>query len=87
MMLRGGGDGGAPGRLYLEVLAGRGDGTFAREQHLRPLPLRRVVEELEARGATVVARSHVREGRAGGRATGAARGGHRVGRLVVEWQR
>jgi hypothetical protein len=81
MMLRGSG-GGRPGRLYVEVLVGRGDGAFARKEHLRPLPLRRVVEELQARGATVVARGHARQG---GREDGAAR--HRVGRLVVEWQR
>jgi hypothetical protein len=77
MMLRGGG-GERPGRLYLEVLVGRGAGAFAREQHLRPLPLRRVVGELLERGATIVGRSQTRQG---------GENGYRVGRLVVEWQR
>jgi hypothetical protein len=84
MMLRGSGSD-RPSRLYLEVLTGRGDGVFAREQHLRPLPLRRVIAELQERGATVVARSHSWQGTEGGPEDGAAR--HRVGRLVVEWQR
>jgi len=75
MALRGG------GRLYVEVLVGRGDDEFAAEQHLRPLPLRTVVAELEARGATVVSRRQRRVSSPGSRA------GHRIGRLVVEWQR
>ena len=76
MMLREG------GRLYLEVLVGRAasDG-FAREQHLRPLALPRVVAELEARGAHVVARRQAWVSSPGRRA------GHRIGRLVVQWQR
>ncbi|NUS51447.1 MAG: methyltransferase domain-containing protein, partial [Nocardioidaceae bacterium] len=49
MLLRGG------GRLYVEVLVGRGKGDpFARREHLRTLPLRLVVQELKARGARVV---------------------------------
>jgi SAM-dependent methyltransferase len=73
MMLRGG------GRLYVEVLSQGGrDDDLTREQHLRPLPLRRVVAELEDRGATVVTRRQTRA-RPGG--------GHRIGRLVVEWRR
>jgi hypothetical protein len=77
MMLSGG------GRLYLEFLVGRRGGgeEFARREHLRPLPLSGVVDELEARGATVVFRRHVHES---GPDTGA---GHRIGRLVVEWRR
>ena len=76
MMLRGG------GRLYLEVLVDRGEAdAFAREQHLRPLPMRQVVRELRRRGATVLsvkyARVHSPE----------ATRGHRIGRLVVEWRR
>jgi SAM-dependent methyltransferase len=76
MMLREG------GRLYLEVLVGRAasDG-FAREQHLRPLALPRVVAELEARGAHVLARRQAWVSSPGRRA------GHRIGRLVVQWQR
>jgi SAM-dependent methyltransferase len=73
MMLRGG------GRLYLEVLTARGDDTFARDERLRTLSLRAVVRELEDRGATVVGRRHVKQG--------TAQGQHRIGRLVVEWQR
>ncbi len=75
MALRGG------GRLYLEFLVSRrrdGD-PFARREHLRPLPLRQVVAELEARGATVLHRRHAHE--SGPDATV----GHRIGRLVVEW--
>lgn len=74
MMLRGG------GRLYLEVLAGRGDDDrFARREHLRPLPTDRVVAELQDRGATIVSRRHTRVSAPGG--------GHKIGRLVVEWHR
>jgi hypothetical protein len=75
MMLRGG------GRLYVEFLTHRGrDDAFASEQHLRPLPMARVVEELESRGATVVARRQTRVARPD-------RARHRIGRLVVEWHR
>jgi SAM-dependent methyltransferase len=75
MMLSGG------GRLYLELLVGgRADGdAFARQEHLRPLPLGRVVAELRGRGATVVSRRYTHES---GPDTG-----HRIGRLVVEWRR
>jgi SAM-dependent methyltransferase len=76
MMLRGG------GRLYLELLVGRqldGD-AFARREHLRPLPLARVARDLQDRGATIVSRRQVHEPGPGTR-------GHRIGRLVVEWQR
>ncbi len=71
------------GRLYLEFLVSRrrdGD-PFARREHLRPLPLRRVVAELQDRGATVLSRRHAHE--SGPDATV----GHRIGRLVVEWRR
>ena len=55
MMLRGG------GRLYLEILLARGaDDPFAREEHLHVLAMRRVVDELEARGAVVVHRHRQR---------------------------
>lgn len=75
MMLRGG------GRLYVEMLTARGaDDTFAREQHLRPVPMRRVLAELESRGATVLSHRQTR-------ARPQSRGGHRIGRLVVEWRR
>ncbi len=69
------------GRLYLEVLVGPGDDGFAREQHLRPLALSRVVGELQARGATVRSR---RQSRVSGPDH---RSGHRIGRLVAEWRR
>jgi hypothetical protein len=76
MMLRGG------GRLYLEHVVDRGEGDpFTRVEHLRALPLRVVVRELKERGATVVAREVVDVESPGVPA------GHRIGRLVVEWQR
>ncbi|MFL6135752.1 MAG: class I SAM-dependent methyltransferase [Nocardioidaceae bacterium] len=76
MMLRGG------GRLYLEFMIDRGKGDpFARRNHLHRLTMRTVVEELESRGATVVSRSSARHKRPGSTV------GHRIGRLVVEWQR
>jgi SAM-dependent methyltransferase len=76
MLLRGG------GRLYVEVLVGRGDGELARRNHLRTLPLRQVAEELQERGGRIVAREkHVVESPAADGGTG-----HRIGRLVVEWQ-
>ena len=76
MMLRGG------GRLYLQVLTSRGtDDRFAKEQHLRPLTLHQVADALRARGATVVSYKQMRESSPGTSA------GHRIGRLVVEWQR
>jgi SAM-dependent methyltransferase len=76
MMLRGG------GRLYLEFLLDRGDDDpFARRNHLHRVPMRVAVEELEARGGTVVWRG-TRTEKSPGTSTG-----HRIGRLVVEWQR
>jgi SAM-dependent methyltransferase len=76
MMLRGG------GRLYLEFLIDRGqDDPFARANHLHTLRMRRVVAELESRGATVVTRRSRRVQSPGTTV------GHRIGRLVVEWQR
>ncbi len=76
MMLRGG------GRLYLEFLVTRGkDDPFARKEHLRALPVDLVVGELESRGATVTSRKVRRVDSPG------ATVGHRIGRLVVEWQR
>jgi hypothetical protein len=75
MMLRGG------GRLYVELLTHRGSqDPYAREQHLRPVPMARAVAELESRGATVLARRQTR-------VLANSRAGHRIGRLVVEWRR
>ena len=85
MMLRGG------GRLYLEILLGRGaDDPFARDEHLHVLAMRRVVDELEARGAVVVHRHRLRPRRhlqKPKQESPDASPGHRIGRLVVEWQR
>jgi hypothetical protein len=78
MILRGAPEG---GRLYVETVVGRGeDDPFTRENHLRPLPLKLVATELEARGATVVAREVTQE------ESPDVTVGHRIGRLVVEWQ-
>ena len=85
MMLRGG------GRLYLEILLGRGaDDPFARDEHLHVLAMGRVVDELEARGAVVVHRHRLRPRRhlqKPKQESPDASPGHRIGRLVVEWQR
>lgn len=76
MMLRGG------GRLYLEFVVSRGkDDPFTRVNHLRTLPVRLVVNELRARGATIVSRAVTRDQSPG------VTTGHRIGRMVVEWQR
>jgi len=76
MMLRGG------GRLYLEFMLDRGqDDPFASRNHLHRLLMRTVVEELEGRGATIVLRRSRREQSPNSTV------GHRIGRLVVEWQR
>jgi hypothetical protein len=76
MMLRGG------GRLYLEFAVSRGkDDPFTRVNHLRTLPVRLAVHELRARGATVVSRTVTRDQSPG------VTTGHRIGRMVVEWQR
>ncbi|HVH93717.1 MAG TPA: hypothetical protein VM688_02235, partial [Nocardioidaceae bacterium] len=76
MILRGG------GRLYLEFLLDRGqDDPFASRNHLHRLLMRTVVEELEGRGATIVLRRSRREQSPNSTV------GHRIGRLVVEWQR
>jgi len=76
MILRGG------GRLYLEFLLDRGqDDPFASRNHLHRLLMRTVVEELEGRGATIVLRRSRRE------QSPESTVGHRIGRLVVEWQR
>ncbi len=76
MMLRGG------GRLYLEFLVTRGKGDpFARRNHLRTLPADLVTEELAARGGTVVSTKFKRV-----KSPEASRG-HRICRMVVEWQR
>jgi hypothetical protein len=70
------------GRLYLQVLTGRGEeDAVAREEHLRPLRMARLVEDIESSGGTVVLKRQMRQ-RAPG--TGGAR---RIGRLVVEWHR
>jgi SAM-dependent methyltransferase len=72
---------GGGGRLYLELLVGRPGGSFARQEHLRPLPLGVVAAELQGRGATVVSRRYAHgSGPEGGT-------GHRIGRMVVEWRR
>lgn len=72
MMLRGG------GRLYLEFLNTRGeDDPFARQQHLRPLPVDLVEDELNGRGATIVSRKVIKDGETS----------RRICRMVVEWQR
>jgi SAM-dependent methyltransferase len=76
MMLRDG------GRLYLEFMLDRGqDDPFAARNHLHRLPMRTAVAELEGRGATIVSRRSSREQSPGSTV------GHRIGRLVVEWQR
>jgi hypothetical protein len=72
------------GRLYLEVLVRRNRrDTFGRQHHLRALPLRQVVDELEATGARIVAR----ESFALGKDPARPGSGRRIGRLVVEWHR
>ena len=77
MMLRG-----TSGKLYVEFVSGRGeDDPFTRANHLRTLSMRLVVEELEARGATIVSRSTTRQ------ESPDVTTGHRTGRLVVAWQR
>ena len=78
MMLRGAPEG---GRLYVETVVARGqDDPFTRDNHLRTLPERLVAQELEARGATVVARDVIED------RSPDVGVGHRIGRLVVEWQ-
>jgi hypothetical protein len=78
MLLRGG------GRLYVEVLVGRGEGDpFAQRNHLRTLPLRQVATELRARGATIVSREQHTVQSPDLPDTGS---GHRIGRLVAQWQ-
>jgi hypothetical protein len=78
MMLRGAPEG---GRLYVETVVARGqDDPFTRDNHLRTLPVRMVAQELEARGATVVARKVIED------KSPDVSVGHRIGRLVVEWQ-
>ena len=78
MVLRGAPEG---GRLYVETVVSRGrDDPFTGDNHLRTLPVRTVAEELEARGATVVARKVIED------KSPDASVGHRIGRLVVEWQ-
>jgi SAM-dependent methyltransferase len=79
MMLRDG------GRLYLELLVARGDGEFAKQQHVHALSLGKVVEELEARGGRILGRSRRLGTRQG---TGSGTGSeskHRIARMVVEW--
>jgi hypothetical protein len=79
MMLRGG------GRLYLEFLVGRGEGdSFARRNHLRTLPVALVTEEIAARGGTVVSTKLRRVKSPEARPE--VRRGHRICRMVVEWQ-
>ena len=73
MMLRGG------GRLYLELVVERGDDDFTRKNHLHPVPLGRIVEEVTERGGAIVSQTVMDDG--------CAPGGHRCGRLVVEWPR
>lgn len=77
LMLRGTG-----GLLYVEIVTGRGeDDPFTRANHLRTLSLRLVVDELEARGATIVSRTMTRQ------ESPDVTTGHRTGRLVVAWKR
>jgi SAM-dependent methyltransferase len=84
MTLRGG------GRLYLEFLVpSEGSDRFARRHFLRPLTPEVVIGELEARGATIVAREDRTLGRRRRRGPQNAPrrpGGRRICRLVVEWQ-
>lgn len=66
------------GRLYLEFLVTKGeDDPFARQNHLRSLPVAQVEEELEGTGATVLSRKVILVGDTG----------RRICRMVVEWQR
>ena len=81
------------GRLYLEFLVPEQDGhgatgaVFARRRHLHPLSPELVISELEARGATVVAREDKTLGRRPGTQQRRPRAGRRrICRLVVEWQ-
>jgi SAM-dependent methyltransferase len=83
------------GRLYLEFLAPEQEGErplgapYARRRHLHPLSPELVISELEARGATVVAREDKTLGRRRRPGTQQARpraGRRRICRLVVEWQ-
>jgi hypothetical protein len=70
-----------PGRLYLQVLTGRGQqGAVAREEHLRPQPMGRLVEDIENSGGTVVWQRRTSERVPGAEDT------RRIGRLVVEWR-
>ena len=85
MALRGG------GRLYLEFLVpSEGSDRFARKHFLHPLTPEVVISELEARGATVVAREDKtlgrRRRRRGPQKSPRRPGGRRICRLVVEWQ-
>jgi hypothetical protein len=71
-----------PGRLYLQVLTGYGEpDAVAREEHLRPQPMDRIVDDIESSGGTVVWQRQMRQ-----RVPGPP-GARRIGRLVVEWQR
>jgi hypothetical protein len=83
------------GRLYLEFLTPGPEGErplgtqFARRRHLHPLSPEVVISELEARGATVVAREDKTLGhrRRPGKQQGRPRAGRRrICRMVVEWQ-
>jgi SAM-dependent methyltransferase len=66
------------GRLYLELLAGRGeDDSFAGRNNVRPLSVQRVAKELAAHRATVVSRDVIVDGETD----------RRICRMVVEWQR
>ncbi len=70
------------GRLYVEVMTSRGEGDpFARQQHLHGLGLRKVVEEIGARGGRVVHRETQTTD------SPDASVGHGIGRLVAEWRR
>jgi hypothetical protein len=83
------------GRLYLEFLVPEQEGerplgpSYARRRHLHPLSPELVISELEARGATIVAREDKTLGRRRRPGTQQARpraGRRRICRLVVEWQ-
>jgi SAM-dependent methyltransferase len=66
------------GTLYLEFLNTRGeDDPFARQHHLRPLPVDLVEDGLRQRGATIVSRKVIKDGETS----------RRICRMVVAWQR
>lgn len=66
------------GTLYLEFLNTRGEhDPFARQHHLRALPVDVVEDGLRDRGATIVSRKVIKDGETS----------RRICRMVVAWQR